>query len=380
MLWQVVKSATPIRELQAHPETSTASAEVHADDRFYLWPYALRPWLFWPGLLAALYLWLRLSAADWPSLWAPSGALALSFVAIFVALPILVYRLGRTSVLNDTFKHLPASSLQWMRGVAKWRSRALFKTHALLDWIRLRLYCAEPASAVGESCRLTSKSDSNSADDRTPSLLSLVDLRKRAAKWGKETWSKVAEAEPWLRKAAAEWVKEFANRFGRYAPFCAPGRDSVLWYGARGLQGSLLILAMRELFQSNDGRSIIFDRGYHRWLLYVWLPVWNGYVALIAFSLLAYYSAQGTERFLAALFEIAILWTLYACLFLYRQATTAQSWLDVGELPSTLLEGIPLDLQSRIYRRSSRLASIKIELAATAVLGIFLSIAIQLLG
>lgn len=221
MLWQVVKSATPIRELQAHPETSTASAEVHADDRFYLWPYALRPWLFWPGLLAALYLWLRLSAADWPSLWAPSGALALSFVAIFVALPILVYRLGRTSVLNDTFKHLPASSLQWMRGVAKWRSRALFKTHALLDWIRLRLYCAEPASAVGESCRLTSKSDSKSADDRTPSLLSLVDLRKRAAKWGKETWSKVAEAEPWLRKAAAEWVKEFANRFGRYAPFCS---------------------------------------------------------------------------------------------------------------------------------------------------------------
>jgi hypothetical protein len=147
------------------------------------------------------------------------------------------------------------------------------------------------------------------------------------------------------------------------------------------VQGALLILAMRDLFQSNGQRPILFDRGYQRWLLYVWLPVWNGYFALLAFSLLVYYLTQRpTGILLSALFEIAIFWTLYACLFLYKQVTNAQSWLDAGALSSPLLEGMPLDLQSRIHRRNSRLASIRIELATTAVLGIFLAIAIRLLG
>jgi hypothetical protein len=142
----------------------------------------------------------------------------------------------------------------------------------------------------------------------------------------------------------------------------------------------MLILAMRDLFQSNGERSIIFDQGYHRWLFYVWLPVWNGYIALLAFSLLAYYVQPPTELLVSALFELAILWTIYACFFLYRQVTTAQSWLDMGAFPSAVIEGIPLDLQSRVYRRNARLASIRIELATTAVLGVFLAIAIRLLG
>jgi hypothetical protein len=325
MLWQV---GTPSRtsNQSARSEPVPCDVEIHPDDQFFLWPYGLRPYLFWPPLVFSLWLWLSFGnvpfsfgyaepalagASSKPTM--PLFVPVLVFLCMWIIMPMLVYCFRRKPVLAHVFDDLPLSSMRWMRGLAKWRtvSREL---------------------------------------QRSTALTGLANCL-------------------------------FAT--GGLLPYSARGRDAVIWNGEHNLQGALLTLGMRDMFQSNGERPIIFDTGYLRWLFYVWLPVWNGYVTLIVLTFADYVLILGGDAEIAltqVLVELAVVWTVYACLFLYVQVQTARSWLDEDALPSAALLGIPLDLLCRIKLRRATLVNIRIELAVIAFLGTVLAILIRMLG
>ncbi|WP_157726345.1 hypothetical protein [Imhoffiella purpurea] len=242
------------------------------------------------------------------------------------------------------------------------------------------------------------------------------------SKWWTFTWT-----TRWLCRYSGPlaWPKLFLQSVLRCFPNIDHRPDAARWYGRESPQGVLLVLAMNEYFQSGGRFKGFFDRGYRRWLIYSYLPIWNGYLVILVFLVILnlgmempnvytqntsqeitvqtyaaesicpekesgtcdqnpqksnfYHQQLAIDNNFKALESLTFLWMLYSIVFVYFQSFSFHEWTSLDNFDGSDPSGLPIDFIGRLRVHRTSLRSLRLEAIAAAVIGALILIAVRII-